>query len=85
MFRHKLINNNKKLIILYKTFIDYLYNYNFFRRINQKNKYQIIKFNTNYKKFDDYKISNVLMNYKNEYIYKIIIETKKLKRCFNVE
>ena len=80
-----LINNNKKSIILYKTFINYLYNYNFFRRIDQKNEYQIIKFNTNYKKFDNYKISNVLINYKNEHIYQIIIETKKFKKCFNVK
>ena len=80
-----LINNNKKLITLYKAFINYSYNYNFFRRINQKNEYQIIKFNTNYKKFDDYKILNVLINYKNEHIYRIIIETKKFKKCFNVE
>ena len=80
-----LINNNKKSIISYKTFINYSYNYNFFRCIDQKNEYQIIKFNINYKKFDDYKISNVLINYKNEYIYRIIIETKKFKKCFNVE
>ena len=80
-----LINNNEKSIISYKAFTNHLYNYNFFRRIDQRNKYQIIKFNTNYKKFDDYKISNVLINYKNEHIYRVIIETKKFKKCFNVE
>ena len=79
-----LINNNKKSIISYETFIDHLYNYNTLRKIDQK-KYQIIKSSTSYKKFDDHKISNVLINYESKHIYKIIIETKKLKRCFNVE
>ena len=80
-----LINSNKKSIILYKVFIDYSYNYNFFRRIDQRNEYQIIKFNTSYKKFDDHKILSVLINYKNEHIYQVIIESKKFKKCFNVE
>ena len=80
-----LINNNKKSITSYETFTNHSYNYNFFRRINQKDEYQIIKFSTSYKKFDDYKVSNVLINYKNEHIYRVIIKAKKFKRCFNVE
>ena len=56
-----------------------------FRRIDQKNEYQIIKSVINYKKFDDYKTFDVLINYEKKHIYKIIIEKNKIKRCFNVK
>ena len=40
---------------------------------------------TDYKKFDNYKTLDVLINYKKEHIYKIITEKSKIKRCFNVK
>ena len=79
------INDNGKLVISFQAFIERFYNYQTFRRIDQKSKYQIIKSATSYKKFDDYKASNVLIDYEKKHIYRIITEKDKIKRCFNVE
>ena len=74
-----------EFIIFYEFFTNYFFNYNFLKRIDQRNEYQIIKFSIDYKKFIDYQVFNIFMNYENEHIYRIIIEKNEIKRIFNVE
>ena len=79
------IDNNNKFITFFQVSIERLYNYNTFCCIDQKNEYQVFKSQTNYRKFNNYKASNVLINYKEKHIYKIIIEKNKIKQYFNVK
>ena len=72
------INNNNKFVISFQAFIERFYNYQTFRRIDQKNKYQIIKSTTSYKKFDDYKTSNVLIDYKKNIFIELLSKKTKL-------
>ena len=78
-------NEKNEFIIFYESFTNYFFNYNFLRRINQRDEYQIIKFLIDYKKFIDYRALDIFVNYKNEHIYRMIIEKNEIKRIFNVE
>ena len=79
------IDEKNEFIIFYEFFTNYFFNYNFFKRIDQRDEYQIMKFLTSYKKFVDYQALDIFVNYKNEYIYRMIIEKNEIKRIFNVE
>ena len=74
-----------EFIIFYEFFTNYFFNYNLFQRIDQRDEYWIIKLSIDYKKFVDYRIFNIFVNYENEYIYRMIIEKNEIKRIFNVE
>ena len=79
------IDKKNESIIFYEFFTYYFFNYNFFKRINQRDEYQIIKLLIDYKKFVDHRVLDIFVNYENEYIYRMIIEKNKIKRIFNVE
>ena len=79
------IDEKNEFIIFYEIFTNYFFNYNFLKRIDQRDEYQIIKFSIDYKKFVDYRAFDIFVNYENEYIYRIIIEKNEIKRIFNVE
>ena len=67
-----LINDKNENNIFYEISFEYIFNYNIFRYIDQKNEYQIIKSSIKYKKFVNYRERDVLINYENEYIYRLI-------------
>ena len=67
-----LIDKSDKFITFFKASIDYFYNYNTLRRINQLNEYQVIKLQTDYIKFVTYKTFNILVKYENKHIYRVI-------------
>ena len=80
-----LIDSNGKPITSFHVSTGRSYDYHTFRRIGQRDEYQVIKPAIGYKKFDDHKASGVLISYEKEHIYRIIIEKSKIKRCFNVK
>ena len=79
------IDKKNEFIILYEIFTNRFFNYNFLKRIDQRDEYQIIKFLIDYRKFVDYRAFDIFVNYKNEHIYRMIIEKNEIKRIFNVE
>ena len=79
------IDKKNEFIIFYEIFTNYFFNYNFLKRIDQRDEYQIIKFSIDYKKFVDYRALDIFVNYENEHIYRMIIEKNEIKRIFNVE
>ena len=79
------IDSNGKLITFFHTSTGRSYEYNTLRRIGQKGEYQVSKSSTGYKKLDDHRAFGVLIGYEGKYIYRIITEKGKIKRCFNVK
>ena len=74
-----------KSISSYQKFIDHVYFIERFRRIDQEGEYLMIKFNTEWKKFQDHRQREILIEYDEESIYRMIIISSNIYRFFNVE
>ena len=77
-------NKINQFIIFFEIFTNYMYNYNYFRQVNQLNEILNIKFNTNWKKLIDHIKLMILIDYEKEHIYQMIDWSNKIRRMFNM-
>ena len=79
------IDDVDKSISFYQKFIDHVYFIERFRRIDQEREYLMIKFNTEWKKFQNHRQREILIEYDEKSIYRMIIISSNIYRFFNVK